>query len=101
MLGAILLVIVVGALVSRDFPRAGLVLTLLALGVYILRGLPSAVRCLGHFKVADTGLRLRTAREALMLVLAVSAAVSGDVWYFPILALLALDYITEDKKVSK
>ena len=46
----VVVVIVVGALLHSKYPTAGLIIALCAIGVYLLRNLPTAIRDIRHFK---------------------------------------------------
>lgn len=86
--------IIVGALLQREFPRAGIVLTIIAMIFYLLAGAKQTVRILRGFRTARHQQRLQAAVAVTMLLVLVSAWMSGSVYNFILLVLLAADYLT-------
>ena len=55
----VVVVIVVGALLHSKYPTAGLIIALCAIGVYLLRNLPTAIRDIRHFKQLNRNAKVR------------------------------------------
>ena len=90
--------VVLGALLNRDYPAAGLVATLVALGGYLLMTSRRTITVLTHFGRSARRCRIRAIISVAVLVLMLSAWFSGAVSYFMLLVLLAVDYMMYDKR---
>ena len=95
----VVVVIVVGALLHSKYPTAGLIVALCAIGVYLLRNLPTAIRDIRHFKNRNAKVRLVTF-TALLYIL-IHGAVTGTIPYFLLLLMLGIDYLIYDNQPPK
>ena len=93
-------VIVVGALLHREFPQAGVVVTLAAVALYLLAGARRTVRYLRRFRAITARQRVQAIVALAMLVVMVSAWMTGSVYYFMLLVLLAADYLASQKPME-
>lgn len=85
--------IIVGALLQREFPRAGIVLTIIAMMVYLIAEAKQSIRILKRFRSASPRERLQAAVAVTMLLVLVSAWMSGSVYHFILLVLLGAEYL--------
>ena len=92
--------VVLGALLHRDYPAAGLVATLVALAVYLLVTVRRTVSCLLRFRRMPRRRQVRAVISLAVLGLMLSAWFSGVVSYFMLLVLLAADYMMYDSRPS-
>ncbi len=90
-------IVVIGALLGRDYPLAGRIVSMCAVGGYLLLVGRRALGYLLRF-ASVTGERKVLALTALgMSGVFVHAAVAGRISYFPIVLLLAVDYFVYDR----
>ena len=88
--------VVLGALLNRDYPAAGLAATLVALAFYLLGTVRRTVACLLRFRSMPRRRQARAVISVAVLSLLLSAWFSGAVSYFMLLVLLAADYMMYD-----
>ena len=93
--------VILGALLNRDYPAAGLVATLIALAFYLLVTARRTVSCLLHFRRMSRRRQVRAVISVAVLGLMLSAWFSGAVSYFMLLVLLAVDYMMYDSQSAE
>ncbi len=90
--------VVLGALLNRDYPAVGLAATLVALGGYLLVTSRRTVNALAHFRSMPRRCQARAIISVAVLLLMLSAWFSGVISYFMLLVLLAVDYMMYDNR---
>ncbi len=93
--------VVLGALLNRDYPAAGLAATLVALAFYLLGTVRRTVACLVRFRSMPRRRQARAVISVAVLSLLLSAWFSGAVSYFMLLVLLAADYMMYDTPAAE
>lgn len=93
--------VILGALLNRDYPAAGLIATLIALALYLLVTARRTVSCLFRFRTMSRRRQLRVIISVAVLGLMLSAWFSGAVSYFMLLVLLAVDYMMYDSRPAE
>lgn len=91
-------VTVVGALINHDYKLPGLIVSLIAVGFYLVLNLRMTVARLIHFRHTDRIGRVRLFTGIGILYIFISALVTGSVYYFLLLLMLGIDYLIFDKK---
>ncbi len=91
-------VIVVGALLQRDFPTAGLIVSLSAVGILLALRLKGTIRNIRCFKRLPRIGKVRVMTYAGLLYILVHALVSGEISYFLLLLILGIEYLIDDRQ---
>jgi hypothetical protein len=97
----VVVVIVVGALLHSKYPTAGLIIALCAIGVYLLRNLPTAIRDIRHFKQLNRNAKVRLVTYTALLYILIHGAVTGSIPNFLLLLMLGIDYLIYDNQPPK
>lgn len=97
----LVVVTVVGALLYRDYRMAGLVLTLCAVGFYLLFNTRSALRCAFRFRHIRGRQRLRLLTYVALLYIFIGGIVNNTIFYFLLLLVFAVDYLLYDNPVPR
>ena len=93
----VVVLVVIGALLGRDCPLAGRIVSMCAVGGYLLLVGRRAVGYLFRF-VSVSGERRALALTAIgMAGVFVHAAIAGKIPYFVLVLLLAVDYFVYDR----
>ena len=85
--------VIVGALLHRESPRGGIVMTTGAMALYLLAQVRMTVNNLRHFRTVSGRRKVQAIVAVAMLLVLVSAWSTGSVYYFMLLVLLAADYL--------
>lgn len=93
--------IVIGALIFRDYPQVGLWVTIVALSLYIIADLPRTVAALRSYSQTSQRQKIKLGLVFAMALILISASVSGNIYYFLTLVVLAVDFIMFDKRALK
>lgn len=101
MITIVVALIIVGALVYRDYPRVGLWLTLIALSTYVVACLRQTIAYVRSYKRLNGRQQCRLAMNISMVLILISSSVSGNLYYFLTLLILAIEYMMVDKKALK
>lgn len=91
-------VIVVGALIQRDFQLAGLIVALCAVGALLAVKLRSAVRHIRHFRTLPRIGKVRVMTYLGLLYIFIHALVTGQIAYFLLLLILGIEYLIDDRQ---
>lgn len=92
--------VVVGALLQRDFPTAGLIVTLIAVGVLLVVRFRRTVRGVRGFKRLPRLGKVRLITYTGLLYILLHALLAGEVSYFLLLLILAIEYLLDDGQRS-
>jgi len=98
---AVVGIVVVGALLSREYKAAGLIVSLVPVGCYILADIRRSVAYLVHFRNTGNTQRVKLLTYAVIIYIFVKAIITGEVSYFLLLVMLAVDYIIYDNQKSR
>lgn len=90
--------IVIGALLGHDYPKSGLVVTLCAVGFYLLLVGRRRIGYLLRFGRIAGDQRVLVGTAACMLYVFARGAFAGTVSYFLLLILFAADYFIYDRR---
>ncbi len=88
-----LTLIVIGALLGREYPRAGLVVVASVLGIYILAGAQRTWRLIRNFRREDWIGRSRALIAGCFAAVFLGILIGGEVSYFPILLLFCVELL--------
>ena len=91
-------VIVVGALVRRDFPLAGLVVTLSAVAILLAVRFRTMVHHVRRFKRLSRIGKVRLMTYVGLLYIFIHAVITGQVAYFLLLLILGIEYLIDDRQ---
>lgn len=91
-------VVIVGALLRKEYMETGHWVTVAAIATYLLFNLGRTVKTAPHFRSLSVKEKARVVIFGLLLYIAVDAAVTMSVSYFVVLILLAVDYMLEDPR---
>ncbi len=94
-LGAI---IVVGALIQRDFQRAGLIVALLAIAVLLIVRFRMVVHHVRRFRFLSRIGKVRVMTYLGLLYIFIHALVAGQIAYFLLLLILGIEYLIDDRQ---
>lgn len=90
-------VVVLGALIQRDFHLAGLIVSLCAVGMLLVLRAPVTVRGVRNFKSLSRIGKVQLVTYAALLYIFVSAIVIGQLSYFLLLLILGIEYLVGDR----
>ncbi len=91
-------VIVVGALVQRDFPLAGLVVTLSAVATLLVVRFRTMVHHVRRLKSLSRIGKIRVMTYVGLLYIFIHAVIAGHVAYFLLLLILGIEYLIDDRQ---
>lgn len=94
----LLVFIVLGALLHRDFRLAGLLVSLATIGFYLVTNFRWTLRKGRKFKTVMRMDQIRVVTYIALLYIFVKAACTGQIAYFLLLILLGIDYLILDKQ---
>ena len=93
--------LIVGALLRREYAQAGQWVSVAAVAFYLLGQAWDRLRDTIRFRRIPVRERLRVLIFFVLLYLTVKNAVTGAFAYFPVLALLAADYLLTEPEPRK
>lgn len=96
-----LAVSVVGAIISRHNYRAGLIVTLVVIGLYILLCLPAFVRSVRRFKSIAQPSKLHCVTWLIFMYIFVRGIVAGTIPYFLLLLTFGLEFLLYDNEKKR
>lgn len=88
-----LVIMTAGALVSREYPQAGFVMSLCGMVFYLCADIPGIVKHIRSSGKADTYVKVKVFLWLLFLFVTLGAVFGKAVSYFYVLVLLGVDYI--------
>lgn len=97
-IAVMLAVTVVGALVSRHNYRAGVVVTLVVIGLYILLCMPALVRGLRGFRKLDRTSKLHLGARLVFVYIFLRGVIAGTIPYFLLLLTFGLEFLLYDDR---
>ncbi len=96
-----LVVVILGALVGREYPVAGYWTVVAGFGSYTLTGCVPMIGDLRNFRHLSNRGKARVISWAVMLGVLVSVLWSGRPLYFSILLMLAVEYLLYENKPKR
>lgn len=89
--------IILGALVSREYPRFGFVFSLVVMAFYLMAGMRGVLSCVRRFRSASGRAKVCVGLAVATLLIIITALLGGGISYFLLLVVLAVDYLIYDK----
>ncbi len=93
LIGAVLALILLGALLGREYPMTGLVTVAVAMGGYVLFNLRRVYRGIKGWGTADWNVRGGVLIVLAVCIWLVELLLTGKPTYFPVLLLLGADLL--------
>lgn len=98
---AVLAAITVGVLVSRGYPQAGFVISVTSLAALFISGIRRALGGVLRYRHLPPLSRAWIALQGVQLIILVNSITVHRVAYFPVLLVLAAEYLIWDKQVRR
>lgn len=92
------LIIIIGALVGRKYALAGSIISLTAIGIWLLNGFLPALATVVNFKKAGQTEKAALIAYLVFIYIFLRGAISHTIPYFLLLLTFAMEYILDDKK---
>ncbi len=87
------MLIIIGALLEREYQVAGLIVAASAMGYYIVTGARQAWPRLKGFRTGNWNQRLRAGVWVFLVLALAGSLIHGQVSYFPVLLLFCADLL--------
>ncbi len=97
---AVLFIIVIGALLSREYKTAGLIVSLIPIGFYIAVNTRRAIAYVIHLKRISSRQKMNALSYIIITYIFIHAIVTSKIYYFMLLIMLSIDFIIEDKRTE-